>query len=150
MVHELVDCVIDHPEVGVVPSLLGLAHPAPRQQLITEGAPPVSAPRPLLQLPLDTHADTELVLTVLRLLLEPQAGSGVTKVLHIRSTRKLYLRVFHLMCCKCSVTLSAPAHISPQSLMAAAPALAWVTFSPATASPGTLSTWPLVRLSLHQ
>ena len=150
MVHELVDCVIDHPEVGVVPSLLGLAHPAPRQQLVTEGAPPVSAPRPLLQLPLDTHADTELVLTVLRLLLEPQAGSGVTKVLHIRSTRKSYMCVSHLMCCKCSVTLSAPAHISPQSLMAAAPALAWVTFSPATASPGTLSTWPLVRLSLHQ
>ena len=30
VVHELVDGVIDHPEVGVVPALLGLTHTIPR------------------------------------------------------------------------------------------------------------------------
>ena len=80
VVHELVHSVIDHPEVGVVPALLGLAHASPRQQLVTEGAPPVTALRPLLLLTLDSHPDPELVLTVLRLLLEPRAGDGVTEI----------------------------------------------------------------------
>ena len=81
VVHELVNSVIDHPEVGVVPALLGLSDPGPRQQLVTEGSPPVTAPRPLMLLvTLDTHTDPELVLTVLGLLLEPLAGDGVTEI----------------------------------------------------------------------
>ena len=35
VVHELVDGVIDHPEVGVVPALLRLGHPAPGRQFVS-------------------------------------------------------------------------------------------------------------------
>ena len=80
VVHELVNSVIDHPEVGVVPALLGLSDPGPRQQLVTEGSPPVTAPHPLLLVTLDTHPDPELVLTVLDLLFEPGASNGVTVI----------------------------------------------------------------------